>query len=54
MSELKNLCNQILDEERFDVKCFQTDKALTYIDHLRNSTERAEDDLDLTRAYEFS
>lgn len=54
MMELKLLCNQILDEDRFDVKCFQTDKALTYMDLLRDSANRAEDDLDLNRAYEYS
>ena len=35
MAELKNLLSFVLQEEKFDIKCYQTDKALTYLDFLR-------------------
>ena len=54
MSELKEICSQILNEDKFDVKCFQTDRALTYLDHLRSISQQCEDDQDLNRAYEYS
>ena len=54
MGKLKNMIDMVLDEERFDVKCFQTDRALTCMDYLRRQTFEAEDFSDLERAYEFS
>ena len=54
MNELKDLCNFVLNEERMDIKCFQTDKALTYLDFLRQHTQLAEEDSDLSLAYEYS
>jgi hypothetical protein len=44
MSELKSLCQGILDEEKFDLKCFQTDRALVYFDHLRGLSQSAMED----------
>jgi len=32
INELKNICTFILDEDKFDVKCYQTDRALAYMD----------------------
>ena len=54
MNELKDLCNFALNEERMDIKCFQTDKALTYLDFLWQHTQLAEEDSDLSLAYENS
>jgi hypothetical protein len=51
---LKNLFNNVLNEERFDAKCFLTDRALVLMDFLRHHTIIAEDDADLHRAYEYS
>ena len=54
MQELKSLCQGILDEDKFDLKCFQTDRAMVYFDHLRGISQRAMDDQDLNRVYEYS
>ena len=54
INELKEVCNFVLNEERMDIKCFKTDKALTYLDFLRQKTQLAEDDSDLCQAYNYS
>jgi hypothetical protein len=54
MSELKSICQGILDEDSFDMKCYQTDRAMVYFDYLRNISQKAFEDQDLNRVYEYS
>ena len=44
----------MINEDRFDIKCFQSDRALVCMDFLKHHTLLAEDDSDLHRAYEYS
>lgn len=48
------MCTNILQEEKFDVKCFQVDRAMVYLDQLKYSTINAQEDDDLSRAYDYS
>lgn len=54
IKELKNLLSKVINEDRFDVKCFQSDRALACIDFLKLHTMLAEDDADLSTAYDYS
>lgn len=54
VEELKSLISKVLHEERFDVKCYEADRALKTLDVIMNFAEEAQEIDEYLEAYELS